>query len=93
MDEIIPLVLLRGATIVAGSIFLVYIAQAYVKHRSRSMLWLAVAIALMVLAVLAEGVAFFLFGATLGHAETVEAAITLLAFLVLLWSIRMHPSE
>lgn len=89
-DVIIPLAILRGATVVAGTIFLVFTAQAYHKHRSRSLLMLASAIALMVVAVLAEGVAFFLFGASLGVAETVEAGITLVAFLVLLWSVRQH---
>lgn len=89
-DSIIPLVALRVATIIAGSIFLYYTAQAYCKHRSRSMVVLAAAVGLMVLAVIAEGVAFFLFGAGLGYAETVEAAIMLLAFLVLLWSVRQH---
>ncbi len=89
-DVIITLSILRGATVVAGTIFLFFIAQAYRKHRSRSLAVLALAIALMVVAVLAEGVAFFLFGASLGHAESVEAGITLLAFLVLLWSVRRH---
>lgn len=91
-SELIPLLIFRGLTVVAGSAFLAFTIQAYRTHHSKSMLVLMVAIALMVVAVLAEGIAYFLFGASLGHAETVEAAITLLAFLVLLWSIRMHPS-
>ncbi len=91
-DELIPLAVLRGATVIAGSIFVLYTAQAYRKHRNRSLLVLGIAISLMVVAVLAEGVAFFLFDASLGWAETVEAGITLLAFLVLLWSVRQHPS-
>ncbi len=89
-SDLIALALLRGATVVAGSIFVFYTAQAYRKHRSRSLLVLGIAISLMVVAVVAEGIAFFLFDASLGWAETVEAAITLVAFLVLLWSVRQH---
>lgn len=93
MNELVPLALIRGATVVAGIVFLLYAAQAYRTYRSKGLAILAIAIALMITGVLVEGIAFFAFGASLGTAETIEAAMMLLAFLLLLWSVARRPSE
>ena len=91
--ETISLLVLRGATVVAGALFLAIAVQAYRKHRGRAMLWLMTAISLMVVAAAAELVAFLALGAGLGTAEVIEAALTLVAFLVLLWSVRRQPLD
>lgn len=86
----VALLVLRAATILVGAAFLVVTSQAYRKHRSRALLVLGVAIALMVLGAGVELVAYLVFGASLGTAEVLEASVTLLAFLVLLASVNLQ---
>lgn len=88
MMETTTLLLLRAATVFLGGVFVAYATQAYRKHRSSALAVLAVAIGLMALGAAIELVAYLWLGAGLGAAEVLEASVTLLAFVVLLWSIR-----
>ncbi len=82
------LLLLRALTVLAGGVFITYALTAYRKHRSPAMLILGTAIALMVLGAAIEIVAYLFVGASLAMAEVLEASVTLLAFLILLLSVR-----
>lgn len=82
--------ILKILTVLAGSIFLFVTWKAYLKSRSRSMLMLFGAVSLLVLAAILEGAALQILGVTMEQARLVEAVVSLLAFLVLLYSVLGH---
>ncbi len=73
--------------------FLYFTGRAYLKHRSRSMLVLLVAIALMVAAAVAEGASLQILGLKLDEAHVVEAVLTMAAFGVLVYSVLSHKLQ
>jgi hypothetical protein len=92
MDHItadLPLVILstlKIITLAIGTTFVVYAGRAWLKHRTRSMLLLAVAIAILTGGIFVEGVVFWATG-SMEAAHITEASIALIGFSVLLGSI------
>ena len=87
---ILTLTILKAITVLLGGIFLYFVGRAYLKHRSRPMMWLFIAVALMMAAAVAEGTAFRILDLSLEASHVVEAVFTLLAFLVLVYSVMSH---
>ena len=79
--------ILRIISITLGAVFLFFTLRAYLKHRTRPMLVLMVAIVLMIMASASEGAATQVLGLNLDQAHVIEAVFTLSAFAVLVWSI------
>lgn len=77
---------LKIITLAIGATFVVYAFRAWRKHRSRPMMLLTVAIAVLTAAIFSEGVVFWLTG-DIDTAHIVEAAIAMVGFAVLLSSV------
>lgn len=92
MEHVIPdiwLAILSGlkiTTLAIGATFVVYAARAWVKHRARPMLLLAIAVAILTGGIFTEGVIFWLTG-SMNAAHITESAIALIGFSVLLSSV------
>lgn len=77
---------LKILTLAIGATFVVYAFRAWYKHRTRSMMLLTVAIAILTVAIFSEGVVFWLTG-DIDTAHIVEASIALVGFAILLSSV------
>lgn len=84
---ILSLSILRGLAVLLGLTFLFYTWRAYLKHRSSALMWLWVAIAIMVLAAIIEGIAVQVLGLTLDQSHILESVVTLAGFSVLVMSV------
>lgn len=78
---------LKIATVAAGLVFLTWAGKAYLKHRTRNMATLVLAVSLLTLAAISEGIAFEFLGFPLDLAHILEAVFTLAGFLVLVASV------
>lgn len=85
-EPILILSALKIVTVLAGIVFLAWAGKAYLKHRTRNMAALVLAVALLTLAAVSEGIAFQVLGFPLADAHIVEAVFTLAGFLVLVVS-------
>ncbi len=82
--------IIKAATVCVGAVFLLLAGRAYWRTRAASMRTLFVAVALLVLAAVAEGASLQVLRLSLEHAHIIEAVVTLAAFVVLLASVLAH---
>ena len=78
--------IVKTITVLVGGAFLVVAIRAYRKHRTRALLVLIVAIALLTTAAAAEGFAREVMRLDPDLAHLIEAVFTLAAYAVLLYS-------
>lgn len=83
----LALTLLNGASAVLGAYFSLVALRAYRKHHAKAMLALSIGVALLTIAILAEGFVFVVLGWPLARAHTTEALVTLLAMGVIVTSL------
>lgn len=94
MDTIVlTLSILRLLGFASAFIFLWFVGKAYLKHRVESLAILFVAIGLLAIGTIIEGVLFQFIGTSIDTAHVVEASFQLMAFLVLVWSVVAHKVE
>jgi hypothetical protein len=99
---IIILTILKTITVLLGAVFLFVTARAYVKHRTQSLLVFLVAILLITIGVMAEGIAFQLLsrggppaalGNALDTAHVIEAVFMLAGYVVLVASLLIQRTH
>lgn len=82
------LIIMKVVTIALGGVFLWYAGRAYLKTRSRQMMVLLLAVALLTVSSVSEGIAYQGgSGLPLEISHVLEGAVTLVAFAVLVASL------
>lgn len=77
------------ALTVAAGFYIVWLAyRAYRKQPTPTLRWLTVGMAILTLGAISEGVAFQGLGWTIDNSHVFEAAVTLVGFGVLVYSVR-----
>lgn len=87
VDEILLLSIIKIATVVLGAVFLGITWRAYRRQPNRGLLVLFIAVVLMTVAAVAEGLAFRAIGLSLDQAHIIEALFTVAGFAVLVYSV------
>ena len=90
MNTELILGILKTVTVALGIAFLWITWKAYRRQPNRGILVLFIAVVLMTTAAVAEGLAYQALGLSLGQAHLIEAAFTLVAFGVLVYSVRSY---
>lgn len=85
--QTLVLTILNGTAALLGAYFVVRAVRAYRKHRNRHLGILAVAVALLTIGLLIEGLIVRVLGLDIASAHVVEAAFGLVAFAVLVYSL------
>lgn len=86
-DQILLLSAIKIVTVALGAVFLGITWRAYRRQPNRGLFVLFIAVVLMTVAAVAEGLAFQALGLSLDQAHVVEALFTLAAFAVLVYSV------
>lgn len=88
MVDVIPILsLLKVLTVVLGAVFLAITWRAYRRAPNRGLLVLFIAVGLLTVSAVAEGLAYKALGLTLDQAHVIEALFTLAGFAVLVYSV------
>lgn len=87
-QTILVLMALRVAAVALGLVFLRGAWRSYRRYRTRPMMWLVTAVALLVAAVLAEGFVVRVLGWPLEQAHVAEAVVSFLGFVALVLSVQ-----
>jgi heme A synthase len=85
--SILVLTVLKTLTVLLGLAFLYYTGRAYKRRKSREFALLFVAIALLTVAAISEGLAFQGLKLSLDDAHVIEGIFTLAGFAVLVYSV------
>ena len=93
MNDTLILTILRFVGFAAAAVFLAFVGRAWLKHRVPSMAILFVAIGLLAVGTVIEGVLFGIMGIDIDVAHLVEASFQLVAFVILVWSVLAHKVE
>lgn len=84
------LLILRLIGFLLGGGFLFFTFRAYLRHKTRSMLVLLIAIGLWMLSIVVEGLALQGLGLTIDQSHIVESIVMIVASLFLLLSVLSH---
>lgn len=85
--QTLVLTLLNGTAALLGIYFVVRAVRAYREHRNRHLGILAVAVTLLTVGLVVEGIIVRIVGLPIATAHVTEAAFGLLAFAVLVYSL------
>lgn len=81
------LVIIKFLTVLAG-FYIVFLAfKAYKQRPSKNVLWLAIGMGILTLGAISEGIAFQAIGWTIDQSHIFEAVVTLIGFVVLVYSV------
>ncbi|MFA5943077.1 MAG: hypothetical protein WC876_01280 [Candidatus Thermoplasmatota archaeon] len=86
-DPILLLSIIKIITVALGAVFLGITWRAYRRQPNRGILVLFIAVVLMTIAAVAEGLAFQALGLSLDQAHIIEGLFTLAGFAVLVYSV------
>ncbi len=86
-DSILLLSVIKIVTVVLGSVFLGITWRANRRQPNRGLLMLFLAVVLMTVGAVAEGLAFRAVGLSLDQAHLIEGLFTLAGFAVLVYSV------
>ncbi|MFA5862006.1 MAG: hypothetical protein WDA16_09970 [Candidatus Thermoplasmatota archaeon] len=87
MTEIFVISILKSLTVVLGIVIVYLAAKSYRASRKRPIFLLTVAMALLTLGAISEGILFQGLRWTIEQSRLVEAVITLVAFAILVYSL------
>lgn len=83
----LTLTILKAITVVFGLLIVYLGAKAYRRSGRKPLLWLTVGMTIMTLGALSEGIAYQGLKWTIEASHVFEGIVTLVAFIVLVWSL------